>query len=132
MIRLENLSVVFARGTPDENTALRNISLAVKPGDFITVIGSNGAGKTSLYHDGISGTYPLHSGRIFLTTENTNDKNNPNKKISHGDTEDTKGYTEFAHHAHSSVSPCLCERFFFFCLSPRHKGTKDDKRSVHR
>jgi putative ABC transport system ATP-binding protein len=65
MIRLDNVSVIFGMGTPDENEALRNISLTVNPGDFITVIGSNGAGKTTLYH-AVAGTYPVSSGRIFL------------------------------------------------------------------
>jgi len=65
MIRLENISLVFGLGTPDENAALENISLSVKAGDYITIIGSNGAGKTSLFN-AIAGTYPLHSGRIFL------------------------------------------------------------------
>jgi putative ABC transport system ATP-binding protein len=66
VIRLEKLSLIFALGTADENEALKNISLTVNPGDFITIIGSNGAGKTSLYN-AIAGTYPLHSGRIFIS-----------------------------------------------------------------
>ncbi|MDR1506852.1 MAG: ATP-binding cassette domain-containing protein [Treponema sp.] len=67
MIRIENLSMIFALGTADENEALKNITLSVNPGDFITIIGSNGAGKTSLYN-AIAGTYPVHSGRIFIDT----------------------------------------------------------------
>jgi len=69
MIRLENLSLVFGAGTADENEALKNISLTIKPGEFITIIGSNGAGKTSLFN-AISGTYPLSSGRIFISEKN--------------------------------------------------------------
>ena len=65
MIRLENFTLVFGLGTPDENTALENISFSVKAQDFITIIGSNGAGKTSLFN-AIAGTYAPHSGRIFL------------------------------------------------------------------
>jgi putative ABC transport system ATP-binding protein len=65
MIRLEKLSLIFSIGTADENEALKDISLKVNPGDFITIIGSNGAGKTSLYN-AIAGTYPVHSGRIFI------------------------------------------------------------------
>lgn len=66
MIRLENLSLMFAAGTPDENEALKNINLTVNPGDFITIIGSNGAGKTTLYN-AIAGTHPLRAGRIFIS-----------------------------------------------------------------
>jgi len=69
MIRLENLSLVFDIGTPDENEALKNIDLTIKPGDFITIIGSNGAGKTSLFN-AISGTHPLSTGRIFISEKN--------------------------------------------------------------
>ncbi|MDR2210737.1 MAG: ATP-binding cassette domain-containing protein [Spirochaetaceae bacterium] len=65
MIRLANISLVFGLGTPDENEALKNISLTVKNGDFITIIGSNGAGKTSLYN-AVAGTHPLTSGKIFI------------------------------------------------------------------
>ncbi|MDR2606891.1 MAG: ATP-binding cassette domain-containing protein [Treponema sp.] len=70
MIRVENISVVFSPGTPDENLALRNISLTVKNGDFITIIGSNGAGKSTLYN-AIAGTIIPFQGRIFLRTDNT-------------------------------------------------------------
>jgi len=69
MIRLENLSLVFDAGTPDENEALKNINLTIKPGDFITIIGSNGAGKTSLFN-AVSGTHPLSTGRIFISEKN--------------------------------------------------------------
>jgi len=70
MIRLENLSLVFDAGTPDENEALKNINLTIKPGDFITIIGSNGAGKTSLFN-AVSGTHPLSTGRIFISEKNS-------------------------------------------------------------
>jgi putative ABC transport system ATP-binding protein len=65
VIRLENVRVVFAAGTPDENVALNNINLAAKAGEFITVIGSNGAGKSTLYN-AIAGTLVPGSGRIFI------------------------------------------------------------------
>lgn len=70
MIRVENISVVFSPGTPDENLALRNINLTVKNRDFITIIGSNGAGKSTLYN-AIAGTIIPFQGRIFLRTDTT-------------------------------------------------------------
>jgi putative ABC transport system ATP-binding protein len=73
MIRLDNISLVFNPGTPDENEALRNISLTVNPGDFITIIGSNGAGKTSLYN-AIAGTYSPNAGQIFIRGENSSER----------------------------------------------------------
>ncbi|GHV81750.1 ABC transporter ATP-binding protein [Spirochaetia bacterium] len=68
MIRLENVEKMFSPGTPDENRALKNISLTVGQGDFITIIGSNGAGKSTLYN-AIAGTYPVTSGHIFIRTD---------------------------------------------------------------
>lgn len=65
MIKLENIRMVFAPDTPDENTALANVNLTVNSGDFITVIGSNGAGKSTLYNI-IAGTYTPTTGRILL------------------------------------------------------------------
>ena len=76
MISIENLNVIFNKGTPDENHALKNINLKINQGDFITVIGSNGAGKSTLYN-AIAGTIKVDSGHIFLDEENreiTNDK----------------------------------------------------------
>ena len=48
MIKLENLSIIFNQGTPEENRALKNINLQIHEGEFITIIGSNGAGKSTL------------------------------------------------------------------------------------
>jgi putative ABC transport system ATP-binding protein len=65
MIRVENLSVVFAQGTPDENTALKGVNLEIKRGEFVSIIGSNGAGKTTLYN-AIAGTCHVSAGGIFV------------------------------------------------------------------
>ncbi|AEF82729.1 ABC transporter ATP-binding protein [Leadbettera azotonutricia] len=65
MIRLENLKVVFAQGTPDENTALKNINLKINSGEFITIIGSNGAGKTTLLN-AVSGTLIPTDGKVLI------------------------------------------------------------------
>lgn len=64
-MRIEHVGVVFNPGTPDENRALKDVSLDVRKGDFLTVIGSNGAGKTTLYNV-IAGTYAPTSGHIFV------------------------------------------------------------------
>ncbi len=45
MIELDAVTKTFNPGTPGEKTVIRNLSLTAKPGDFITIIGSNGAGK---------------------------------------------------------------------------------------
>jgi len=65
MIRVENLGVTFARGTPLEKTALTAVSLAVEDGEFVTVIGSNGAGKSTLL-SAIAGDFLPTTGRIVI------------------------------------------------------------------
>ncbi|MDR2096129.1 MAG: ATP-binding cassette domain-containing protein [Treponema sp.] len=69
MIQIENLSMIFSHGTPNENIALKNIDLNVSGGDFITIIGSNGAGKSTLYNV-IAGSRIPSSGRIFIENGN--------------------------------------------------------------
>jgi putative tryptophan/tyrosine transport system ATP-binding protein len=76
MITLENISMTFNAGTPDENNALKNINLTINKGDFITVIGSNGAGKSTLYNV-IAGTLQPTTGRIAL------DMNGVQRDITH-------------------------------------------------
>jgi putative ABC transport system ATP-binding protein len=66
VIQVENLSVVFNKGTALERRALNDFSLTVASGEFCTVIGSNGAGKTTLL-SAIAGDVAAESGRIILS-----------------------------------------------------------------
>jgi ABC-type nitrate/sulfonate/bicarbonate transport system ATPase subunit len=50
MLDLSDLRVTFNAGTPSEVRALSGLSLAIAPGDFVTVIGANGAGKSTLFN----------------------------------------------------------------------------------
>ena len=68
MIELENVSVTFGAGTPNENCALKNVSLSVNKGDFISVIGSNGAGKSTLQNV-IAGSVLPTEGAIFMEVD---------------------------------------------------------------
>lgn len=47
MLELENVSLTYNRGKVDEVNALRSVQLSVGAGEFVTVVGSNGAGKSS-------------------------------------------------------------------------------------
>jgi putative ABC transport system ATP-binding protein len=61
LLQLRGVSKIFARGSVDEVTALNKIRLDVETADFVTIIGSNGAGKTSLLNI-IAGVYPPERG----------------------------------------------------------------------
>ncbi len=65
MIRLEKVTKTFSKGTIDEKVAINGLSLHVQKGDFITVIGSNGAGK-STFLNLTSGTFRPDEGDIFI------------------------------------------------------------------
>ncbi len=65
MLKLNDLSKTFARGTVNEKKALEHVTLHLAPGDFVTVLGSNGAGKSTLFN-AIAGTFAPDSGSIFL------------------------------------------------------------------
>lgn len=65
MLRLENIKKTFNPGTVNEKCAIRNLSLHLKPGDFATVIGSNGAGKSTMFA-AIAGSFYADEGSIVL------------------------------------------------------------------
>lgn len=65
MMRAENLYLTFNRGTPIENPALCGMSLNIADGEFVTVIGSNGAGK-STFLNAISGDQRVDKGRVLI------------------------------------------------------------------
>ena len=47
MLKISHISKTFFRGTPNEKKALIDLSLTLNDGDFCTVIGGNGAGKST-------------------------------------------------------------------------------------
>lgn len=62
---IQHLQKVFFPGTINERHVLKDVSLAVAPGDFISVIGNNGAGKSTLLNT-IAGTLPTDAGELTL------------------------------------------------------------------
>lgn len=65
MLRIDHIAKTFNPGTVNEKTALRGLSLHLKPGDFASIIGSNGAGKSTLL-GAIAGSFIVDSGSIAL------------------------------------------------------------------
>lgn len=65
MIELDNLFITFNRGTAIENPVLKGLSLTVQEGEFVCVIGSNGAGKSTMLN-AISGDCAIDAGNILI------------------------------------------------------------------
>jgi putative ABC transport system ATP-binding protein len=65
MLDVKGATRVFFAGKPDEKVALDGLDLSLAPGDFAIVIGSNGAGKSSLLN-AISGALMLDRGQIVI------------------------------------------------------------------
>ena len=58
MLEILNVSKTFNKGTINEKKALNKLSLHLNPGDFVTIIGGNGAGKSTMLNM-IAGVYPI-------------------------------------------------------------------------
>ena len=65
MLVLNDICKTFNPGTINEKKALADLSLHLKPGDFVTVIGGNGAGKSTMLN-AVAGVWPVDSGRIII------------------------------------------------------------------
>ncbi|MGN0518345.1 MAG: ABC transporter ATP-binding protein [Acutalibacteraceae bacterium] len=69
MLEIKSISKTFNPGTVNAKTALNNLSLTLNDGDFVTVIGGNGAGKSTMLN-AIAGTFQVDSGDIILNNNN--------------------------------------------------------------
>ncbi len=65
MLEIKNVTKVFNPGTINEKLALDNFSLTLEDGDFVTVIGGNGAGKSTMMN-AIAGAWPVDQGQILI------------------------------------------------------------------
>ena len=65
MLKIENVYKTFNAGTVNEKKALNGINLHLDDGDFVTVIGGNGAGKSTMLNM-IAGVYPVDCGSIII------------------------------------------------------------------
>ena len=65
MLKMNNITKTFNGGTVDERVALDHLSLTLNDGDFVTVIGGNGAGKSTM-QNAICGTWRPDEGSIEL------------------------------------------------------------------
>ena len=65
MLDLQHISKTFNPGTVNAKTALRDLSLTLHEGDFVTVIGGNGAGKSTMLN-AVAGSFSVDTGRIMI------------------------------------------------------------------
>ena len=64
-LEIQDIHKVFNRGTINEKVALNGVNLNLNPGDFVTIIGGNGAGKSTTLN-AIAGVWPIDSGKIII------------------------------------------------------------------
>lgn len=65
MLEIRNINKTFNPGTINEKKALIDVSITLNDGDFCTVIGGNGAGKSTIMN-AVAGVWPLDSGMILV------------------------------------------------------------------
>ena len=65
MLELKNIYKTFNPGTINEKVALNGLNLTLNEGDFVTVIGGNGAGKSTMLN-AVAGTWQVDEGQIII------------------------------------------------------------------
>lgn len=65
MLQIKGVHKTFNAGTVNEKHALKGIDLTLEDGDFVTVIGGNGAGKSTMLN-AIAGVWPVDEGQILI------------------------------------------------------------------
>lgn len=65
MLTISKVYKTFNKGTINEKRALNGINLTLQDGDFVTIIGGNGAGKSTMLNM-IAGVYPIDAGKITI------------------------------------------------------------------
>ena len=65
MLTISDVKKTFNKGTINEKKALNGIDLHLDEGDFCTIIGGNGAGKSTMLNM-IAGVYPIDCGKIVI------------------------------------------------------------------
>lgn len=65
MLELKNISKTFNAGTVNQKVALNGLNLTMNEGNFVTVIGGNGAGKSTMLN-AIAGVFQVDTGKILI------------------------------------------------------------------
>jgi len=118
MIRLENVSFVYGKGTNSEKIAIDNINLTINQGEFIGIVGHTGSGKSTLIEH-LNGLLKATSGKIYF-----NDKNIYDKKYNLRELRGKVGLV-FQYPEHQLFEPTVFEDV---CFGPKNLGL--DKEEV--
>ena len=65
MLELKNITKIYNQGSVTESCLFRDFSLTVKDGEFVSIVGSNGSGKTSMLNI-ICGSIPVEAGQVII------------------------------------------------------------------
>lgn len=65
MLEIKNIYKTFNEGTINEKKVFEGLSLTLEDGDFVTVIGGNGAGKSTMLNL-VAGAYPVDGGQVII------------------------------------------------------------------
>ena len=75
-LELKNVSYIYQPNTPNESTALNNVSLTINDGEFIGIIGHTGSGKSTLVQL-LCGLLAPTNGQVFIDGVDINAKDTP-------------------------------------------------------
>lgn len=116
-IKLENVSFTYMQGTPAAHTALQNINLEIKRGEFVAIIGHTGSGKSTLVQMFNGLLYP-DQGTVTLDDINLQNKTNEAKLAA------KKVGMVFQYPEQQLFSETVYEDVAF---APRNKGLANDE-----
>ena len=74
MLSFKHVDKLFLKGTPDEKHALKDVSFDIKDGEFVTIIGGNGSGKSTTLNI-LAGTFKPDGGSVLLNNVDITDIN---------------------------------------------------------
>jgi len=72
MLEIKNVKKVFNAGTINQKVALNGVNLALNEGDFVTIIGGNGAGKSTMLN-AVAGVWEIDEGQIIIGGDDVTD-----------------------------------------------------------
>ena len=116
-LNLQNVTFTYMKGTPFEKTALHDVSLQIKKGEFVAVIGHTGSGKSTLVQH-LSGLLHPDKGSVTVDGVNLNAKNAAAKKA-----HNSVGMV-FQYPEHQIFAETVYEDIAF---GPRNKGLGPDE-----